>query len=120
MDQRNKQLRDLISKGNSAAWDKNWNDAAGYYQQALEIDPGNFKALTNLGLAYYEMREYRDSLDAYVKAVEINPDDPAPYEKMFLIYNEVAQPAEAVKASLSAAESHLKNEDIQKAIFIVV
>ena len=116
MDQRNQQLQDLISKGNSAAWDKNWNDAAGYYQRALEIDPGNFKALTNLGLAYYEMREYRDSLDAYGKAVEINPDDPAPYEKMFLIYNEVAQPAEALKASLSAAESHLKNEDIQKAI----
>lgn len=116
MDERNVQLKDLFSKGNSAAWDKNWNDAAGYYQQALDIDPGNFKALTNLGLAYYEMREFRDALDAYGKAVEINPDDPAPYEKMFLIYKEVSQPAEAVKASLSAAESHLKNEDIQKAI----
>lgn len=116
MDERNQKLQDLLSKGNSAAWDKNWNNAAGYYQQALDIDPGNFKALTNLGLANYEMREYREALDAYGKAVEINPDDPAPYEKMFLIYNEVSQPAEAVKASLKAAESHLKNEDIQKAI----
>ena len=116
MTELNQELQDLLSKGNSAAWDKNWNDAAVYYQQALDKDPGNFKALTNIGLAYYEMREYREALDAYRKAVEINPDDPAPYEKMFLIYKEVNQATEAVKASLWAAESHLKNEDIQKAI----
>lgn len=116
MTELNQELQTLLSKGNSAAWDKNWNDAAVYYQQALDLDPGNFKALTNIGLAYYEMREYREALDVYSKAVEINPDDPAPYEKMFLIYKEVDQPSEAVKASLMAAESHLKNEDIQKAI----
>ena len=116
MIERNQELQDLLSKGNSAAWDKNWNDAAGYYQQALDIDPRNFKALTNIGLAYYEMREYKQALDAYKKAVETNPDDPAPYEKMFLIYKEVDRPVEAVKASLLAAESHLTNEDIQKAI----
>lgn len=110
------ELKNLLSKGNSAAWDKNWNDAAVYYQQALDMDPGNFKAVTNLGLAYYEMKEYREALDAYKKAVELNPDDPAPYEKMFTIYKEVDQTTEAVKASLLAAESHLKNEDIQKAI----
>jgi tetratricopeptide (TPR) repeat protein len=110
------ELKNLLSKGNSAAWDKNWNDAAVYYQQALDMDPGNFKAVTNLGLAYYEMKEYREALDAYKKAVELNPDDPAPYEKMFTIYKDVDQTGEAVKASLLAAESHLKNEDIQKAI----
>ncbi len=112
----NQELQNLLSKGNSAAWDKNWNDAALYYQQALDVDPGNFKALTNLGLAHYEMREYREALDAYQKAVEINPDDPAPYEKMFLIYKEVDRVGEAVKVSLLAAEGHLRNEDIQKAI----
>jgi tetratricopeptide (TPR) repeat protein len=112
----NQELQNLLSKGNSAAWDRNWNDAVVYYQQALDIDPGNFKALTNLGLANYEMREYRQALDAYQKAVEINPDDPAPYEKMYLILEEVDQSEEAIKAALLAAEGHLRNEDIQKAI----
>jgi len=116
MTELNQELQDLLSKGNSAAWDKNWSDAAVYYQQALDIDPGNFKALTNLGLANFEMRDFREALDAYQKAVEINPDDPAPYEKMYLIYRDVDRPGEAVKASLMAAEGHLKNEDIQKAI----
>ncbi len=110
------ELQNLISKGNSAAWDQKWNDAATYYQQALEIDPENFKALTNVGLAYFEMHEYHEALKSYSKAVELDAEDPAPYEKMFLIYEALAQPNEAVKSALHAAESHLKNEDIQKAI----
>jgi tetratricopeptide (TPR) repeat protein len=116
MTEQNQELQNLLSKGNSAAWDKNWNDAAVYYQQALDIDPNNFKALTNIGLAYYEMREYREALEAYRRAVELDVDDPAPYEKMFLIYKDIDQTAEAVKVALQAAESHLTNEDIQKAI----
>jgi tetratricopeptide (TPR) repeat protein len=116
MTEQNQELKNLLSKGNSAAWDQTWGDAASYYQQALEIDPENFKAILNLGLAYFEMHDYASSLESYSKAVGINSDDPAPYEKMFLIYKEIGQPAEAVKAALYAAESHLKNEDIQKAI----
>ncbi len=110
------ELQNLISKGNSAAWDQKWNDAATYYQQALEIEPENFKALTNVGLAYFEMHEYHEALKSYSKAIELNAEDPAPYEKMFLIYEALAQPNEAVKSALHAAESHLQNEDIQKAI----
>jgi tetratricopeptide (TPR) repeat protein len=109
-------LKELLAKGNSAAWEQKWNDAADYYRQALELDPGNFKALTNLGLAFYEMRDYQEALNAYASAVSINSDDPAPYEKMHLIYRDLDQPAEAVKYALKAADSHLKNEDIQKAV----
>ncbi len=116
MTERTQELQNLLSKGNSAAWDQNWGDATSYYQQAIEIDPENFKAISNIGLAYFEMRDFAASLKSYIAAVAINSDDPAPYEKMFLIYQEIGQPAEAVKAALKAAESHLKNEDIQKAI----
>ncbi len=110
------ELQDLLSKGNSAAWDQKWGDAASFYKQALEVDPGNFKALTNVGLAYFEMHEYEPALESYTKAVSINADEPAPYEKMFLIYQQLGMPTEAIKSALYAAESHLKNEDIQKAI----
>jgi tetratricopeptide (TPR) repeat protein len=110
------ELNELLKKGNSAAWEQNWNDAAAYYHQALEIDPNNFRALTNIGLAYYEMREYQEALNAYGTAVAINTDDPAPYEKMFLIFKDLDQRDDAIKYALRAAESHLKNEDIQKAV----
>jgi tetratricopeptide (TPR) repeat protein len=116
MTEQNPELKELLAKGNSAAWDQKWNDAAAYYQQALEIDPNNFKALTNIGLAYYEMHEYQEALNAYGTAVALNADDPAPYEKMFLIFRDMDQPDDAVKYALRAAESHLKNGDIQKAV----
>ncbi|GAG74732.1 unnamed protein product, partial [marine sediment metagenome] len=116
MTEQNPELKELLSKGNSAAWEQNWNDAAVYYQQALDIDPNNFKALTNIGLAYYEMREFQEALNAYGTAVALNADDPAPYEKMFLIFKDMGQEPDAVKYALRAAESHLKNEDIQKAV----
>lgn len=116
MTEKIQELGELLSKGNSAAWDQKWGDAASFYKQALEIDPGNFKALTNIGLAYFEMHEFEPSLESYAKAVSINADDPAPYEKMFLIYQSLGLPEEAVKSALYAAESHLKNEDIQKSV----
>jgi tetratricopeptide (TPR) repeat protein len=110
------ELKEILSKGNSAAWDQKWKDAADYYHQALDIDSNNFMALTNLGLAYYEMRDYQEALNAYGTAVALNTDNPAPYEKMFLIFRDMDQPEDAIKYALRAAESHLKNEDIQKAI----
>jgi tetratricopeptide (TPR) repeat protein len=116
MTEQNQELQDLLSQGNSAAWDQKWADAVTYYQQALELDSENFKALTNIGLAYFEMHEFSPALESYTKAIGINADDPAPYEKMYLIYQAIGQPAEMVKAAHLAAESHLKNEDIQKAI----
>ncbi len=116
MTDQNHELQNLLSQGNSAAWDQKWADAVTYYQQALELDSENFKALTNIGLAYFELHEFSPALESYAKAIGINADDPAPYEKMYLIYLAIGQPAEAVKAALLAAESHLKHEDIQKAI----
>ena len=89
MTEKNQELTNLLSKGSSAAWDQNWGDAASYFQQAHEIAPDNFKAISNLGLAYFEMHDYAASLESYSTAIAVNADDPAPYEKMFLIYKEI-------------------------------
>ncbi len=110
------ELHSLISKGHSAAWDQKWADAAAFYQQALEIEPENLRALTSLGLAYYEMRDFDAALEAYSQAVSLNREDPAPYEKMYLIYRQLGQGKHAVSSALHAADAHLKNEDIQKSI----
>ncbi len=116
MTDQHQELETLISKGHSAAWDQKWNDAAAYYQQALEIEPKNLKALTSLGLAYYEMHDFESALEAYRQAAAVNPEDPAPYEKMYLIYEQIGEENQAVAAALRAADAHLKNEDIQKAV----
>lgn len=116
MAEQEQEIQELITKGHSAAWDQMWEDASKYYQQALELEPDNLKALSSLGLAYYEMRSFDSSLEAYHRVVELNKEDPAPYEKMYLIYNQLGDTESAVKVALRAAEAHLKTEDVQKSI----
>jgi len=109
-------VEQLISRGHSAAWDQNWSDAASYYQQALETDPDNLKALTSLGLALFEMKEYRDSLAYYQQAAENDPEDPLPFEKITLIHERLGNPKEARDYALKAAEAFIKNQDVDKAV----
>ena len=109
-------VEQLISRGHSAAWDQNWSDAASYYQQALETDPDNLKALTSLGLALFEMKEYRDSLAYYQQAAETDPEDPLPFEKITLIHERLGNPKEARDYALKAAEAFIKNQDVDKAV----
>lgn len=109
-------VEQLISRGHSAAWDQNWSDAAAYYQQALDQDPDNLKALTSLGLALFEMREYKESLTYYQQAAEKDPEDPLPYEKMTLIHERMGNPQQARELALQSAEAFIKNQDVDKAV----
>lgn len=109
-------FQELISKGHSAAWDQKWDQAASYYQQALDEKPENTNALKSLGLALYEMREYQESLQYYQQAAQIDPEDPVPVEKLVLITKKLGNKKKAANLALQAAELYLKREDIQKAI----
>ena len=49
-----------MNMGHSAAWDQQWERAAGFYRQALEEFPEHTGALTSLGLALFELEEYQN------------------------------------------------------------
>ena len=65
-----------MSMGHSAAWDQQWERAAGFYRQALEEFPENLGALTSLGLALFEMKDYQNSLRCYVARQPARPQRP--------------------------------------------
>ena len=109
-------FQELISKGHSAAWDQDWGQAASYFEQALEEKPNNTNALKSLGLALFEMKEFKESRKYYQKVSEIDQDDPTPVEKMVLIARHLGEKKKAANLALQAAELYLKREDIQKAI----
>ena len=50
-------------------------------KQLLDEFPNHPQALTNLGLALYEMMDYREALKYYLKAIEVSPNDPVPAEQ---------------------------------------
>ncbi len=105
-----------MNDGHTAAWDQDWSKAAGYYRQALEQFPENHGALSNLGLALYELKDYQGALKIYQRAAVADPNDPLPVEKLARICENIGRTNEAVRASAQAAELYLKARDPEKAI----
>ncbi|OQY37390.1 MAG: hypothetical protein B6243_00610 [Anaerolineaceae bacterium 4572_5.2] len=105
-----------LDKGHSAAWDQDWGRAATYYRQALDEQPNDVKALTSLGLALFEMREYEEALEYYSKAAKLFPEDPVSFEKLSTLYELLGNNDLASNTASQAAELYLKRKDVQKAI----
>jgi len=109
-------FQQAMSQGHSAAWDQMWQQAADYYRKALAEIPDHPLALTSLGLALFELKNYQEALYCYQKAAQITPDDPIPVEKIARIYELQEKTAEAVRFYLQSAELNLKARDVEKAI----
>lgn len=106
----------VMDQGHSAAWDQKWDQAAGYYSQALEMYPNNISALTSLGLALYELHRLEDALRCYIQAAKLTPNDPLPLEKIAHIYRQMGNSKFAQAAATRAAEIFLKNHEVNKAL----
>lgn len=105
-----------MNKGHSAAWDQEWEQAARYYRMAVEEFPDHAAALSNLGLALFELQDFDEALQVYKRVALINPEDPIPAEKMARIYERQGRLNEAIRAGMQAAELHLKARDVEKSI----
>lgn len=105
-----------MNQGHSAAWDQDWEKAAGFYTAALEEFPNNAQALSSLGLALFEMQDFAAALGFYQKAAALAPQDPVPQEKIARLYERMGRLNDAITASLQAAEMHLKARSADKAI----
>lgn len=105
-----------MSTGYSAAWDQQWDKAAQSYQQALEEFPEHPKALSNLGLALFELQRYDESLQIYQKNAQFSPEDPVPLEKVAQLSERTGNINEAIQSFLKAAELYIKRQEAEKAI----
>jgi tetratricopeptide (TPR) repeat protein len=110
------EFQKAMDMGHSAAWDKLWDRAAGFYYQALEEFPDNTMALNSLGLALLEMQLYSEALSCYQRASKLSPGDSLPLEKIGVIYERQGKGLEAIKMYTQAAELQLKAHDVDKAI----
>ena len=105
-----------MNQGHSAAWDQAWDKAAQYYRQALAEFPDHPKALTNLGLALFELQQYDEALLQYQSAARQTPNDPIPLEKVAEILERLGSLPQATKVYMEVAELYARNKDIDKAI----
>lgn len=52
----------------------NREKALNYFHKALELDPGNYKAMANIGMCYMEMGHPKKAINWCNKALQINPE----------------------------------------------
>jgi hypothetical protein len=59
-----------------------WDQAAGYYEKAVELDPTNPDVLTDLGVCYRGMKQFDKALDVFERAHQADPNH---YQSLFNI-----------------------------------
>lgn len=106
----------LMNEGYSAAWDMDWDSASTHYRQALKTIPDHPLALTNLGLALFELKDDEEALKCYRKVQQMSPEDPIPLEKISVIYERQGKIHDAASNALKAAELYIQIREINKAI----
>ncbi len=109
-------FQDAMAKGHSAAWDQQWEQAAKQYRQALDEFPNHPNALSSLGMAMFEMKDFEEALKIYNKAGQISPEDPLTAEKIAQVCERLGKLPECIQASLKAADLFLKARDMEKAV----
>lgn len=106
----------LIDKGHSAVWSQDWHGAVDAYSQALSENPDDPMALSSLGLAYFQLKNYEEALRVFQRLTILMPDDPMPFERISRIYERVGMLNEAIKCYLHTAEFQLKARDVDRAV----
>ncbi len=109
-------FQEAMNKGHSAAWDQQWDLAARYYRQALEEFPNHPTALSSLGMAMFEQKDFQEALKIYTKASQTSPEDPLTAEKIAQVCERLGKLPECIQASLKAADLFLKARDMEKAV----
>ena len=52
-----------------------WDQAAGFYEQALEIEAEHPQLLVNLGLCYRGLGRFEDALVSFEEAIRLDPEN---------------------------------------------
>jgi Tfp pilus assembly protein PilF len=72
----------LVRLGNLHYDVRMWEQAAGYYERAVEVEPGNADVRTDLGVCYRNMGRFDEALNAFTAA---HKADPQHFQSLFNI-----------------------------------
>jgi len=69
------EIQDLVSKGRILLEDGNFNDALGFFEQALLLNQNDPDLWNNKGIALRSMGRYEEALECFNKSLKIDPRD---------------------------------------------
>ncbi|MFC2063939.1 tetratricopeptide repeat protein [Chloroflexota bacterium] len=105
-----------INAGHSAAWDQDWNKAAENYQKAVDEFPENPKALRNLALSLFQLKNLEQSLHVYRHAASADSTDSLTMERIALIAERLGQIDLVVDYGMQASAQFMRNNHTEKAV----
>jgi tetratricopeptide (TPR) repeat protein len=107
-------VEEHFKKGNEFAQSGDFESAIVEYEAALELEPDNVSALTNLGVAYYSTGDLDGAIAQYNKAIEIAPEDADIYSNLAAAYVQKGQLDKALETYETAVKH---NPDLAEAHF---
>ncbi|MGB7848337.1 MAG: tetratricopeptide repeat protein [Candidatus Acidiferrum sp.] len=89
----------LAVLGTAKTWARNriWSDDVTLYTKTLETDPDSYVMHMNLGVNYYEKRDFARSEQELRRALALKPDSPNVLNALGCVYLEEDRPEEAAR-----------------------
>ncbi|MDK2790952.1 MAG: hypothetical protein PWP15_1461 [Methanothermococcus sp.] len=103
-------INNLISKGNNAIDNKDYEPALKYYNEALKIDPNITSIWNNKGLTLHYLGRYSEAIECYNKALELDPNNTIAWCNKGSSLYELNKYIEAIKCYDKALEIDPNNE----------
>jgi superkiller protein 3 len=75
-----------------------------YFKRIIEIDPNNYRAHYNLGIAYFNLNRFEEALNSYKIAISIKPDYKHGYYNIGLVHEATEDLEKAIEAYEKALE----------------
>ncbi len=69
------EIQDLVSKGRILLENGNFNDALGFFEQALLLNQNDPDLWNNKGIALRSMGRYEEAMECFNKSLKIDPRD---------------------------------------------
>lgn len=80
------------------------------YENVLELEPENYNALNNIGVAYNDLYDFKKAIEYLDKAIELNPNNSLAYANKANSHNQLDEYDLAIENADKSIELNPKNE----------
>ena len=81
-----------------------YDKSINFFKRIIELDPENYRAHYNLGIAYFNLNRFEEALNSYKIAISIKPDNKHVYYNIGLLHEKT----ENFESAIEAYEKALK------------
>ncbi|MFW6082787.1 MAG: tetratricopeptide repeat protein [Chloroflexota bacterium] len=96
-------------------WNRDWEEAAEAYEQAVEGSPRDLDALAALGMCYARAGRFRDAAEAYARANDVSSGDPVLLQRLGEAWERSGEAEKASEAYLESADLLVNEAEFERA-----